>query len=78
MRVSTDDPGFYDAGIRYHVFLNGVLRQHVFRADEEAGFVVVAKTNERGEMRVNAAMDDVEKETLYGHVLIEPMEVSAA
>lgn len=73
MRVSVDkdDPGYSPLLIGCKVFYEGYERSHVFTADEEKRTAVVAKLDSRGGVCLNKTRDDIEKETIYGHVRIE-------
>lgn len=74
MRVSIDkdDPGYsplaVGPGIR--VLLDGTERTHVVVADEEGRTLVRFATDERGRVKLNAARDSAERETLRGEVAI--------
>lgn len=74
--VDADDPGYanWSKHPRMRVFLDGIERNGVFTADEEARLIVMAVRDESGNLRLNADRTEVLRETLYGHVRLERME----
>lgn len=75
MRISVDkgDPGeiAYALARPVTVLLDGIARDNVITADEEQGYTVRFKTDERGRLVVNKERRALERETLYGTVRIE-------
>lgn len=78
MRLSVSDFQEYDEEKlalcrRVVVLLDGVQVKNCTEADEEEGFVVRFKLDDRGNHIVNGA--EIETETLYGNVqIINPLE----
>ena len=78
MRLSVSEYSEYDKETRELccrcvVLLDGVHVKNCTEADEEEGFVVRFKLDDRGNHIVNGA--EIETETLYGNVqIIDPLE----
>jgi hypothetical protein len=71
--VNRDDPGYenFVSWQRARVFLDGVERNGVVTADEEARLIVMVARDEAGDVRLNKEGTEVLYETLYGHVRVE-------
>lgn len=64
-----DDPGYMDvAGVGAEVFLGGEIVKQCLTADEDEGFVLVARLNESGKNFLDG--DEVATEIKRGKVLI--------
>ena len=78
MRLSVSEYSEYDKETRELccrcvVLLDGVHVKNCTEADEEEGFVVRFKLDDRGNHIVNGS--EIETETLYGNVqIIDPLE----
>lgn len=75
MRISVDkdDPGLINHLLARPVIVHvdGIARDKVITADEEKGYIVRYKTDERGHPVINKERTAFERETLYGIVYIE-------
>jgi hypothetical protein len=72
VRVSVNDPGFFDIGApRYRALLDGVEVKKVTMADEEAGVVERLVCDENGNVMVDPISPDMAwREVLHGKVEI--------
>lgn len=68
--VEEGDPAYF-SGFGATVRLNGEIVDHVTTADEELGFLRRLKTTAKGELVLNSARSEVERETLFGKVTVE-------
>lgn len=72
MRISCDkeDPGYCCHVVGVKVIFNGIERNGVITADEEARQIVIARRDERGNFVLTQDKAEIEKEVLYGDVAI--------
>ena len=72
--VDSGDPAYDPALLGSLVFFEGTQISMVITADEEKRYVLVYRTDEKGDLMLNDARDEPLTETRYGHVRIQPLE----
>lgn len=76
LSVHADDPGFrtyrrLPRGVVPVVRLAGQVVNKVFTADDRAGYILAADTDDAGHVRLNAARTGIAQRQLRGDVTIE-------